>query len=102
MGLTKRNPYISHWELQYWYFERAILIKVDVIHNVICNFHNTEENLRYGHAINANGNSSTCVYYFSKFQQIIIFQNSTNKIEFHTHRYINITRFVFIFNMRNF
>ena len=31
----------------------------NMIHNVICNFHNTEENLQYRHAV--------CVYYFSKF-----------------------------------
>ena len=37
----------------------AILMKINVIHNVICNFYNTERNLQYGHAINANGHSST-------------------------------------------
>ena len=37
------------------YFEREILMKINVIHYFICNFHNTEGNLQYGHAINANG-----------------------------------------------
>ena len=50
------------------FLEKAILIKINVINNVICNFHNTEGNLQCGHAINANGHSSMCVYYFSKFQ----------------------------------
>ena len=44
-----------------------IIIKINEIHNVICNFHNTEGNLQYGYAINANRHSSTCVYYSSKF-----------------------------------
>ena len=64
-----------------------------MIHNFICNFHNTEGNLQYGHAINANGHFSTCLYYFSKFQ----FQNLTNKIEFRTHPYINVAKMFFIF-----
>ena len=41
-------------------------MKINVIHNVICNFYNTESNLQYGHSNNANGHSFTCVYYFSK------------------------------------
>ena len=44
------------------------LMKINMIHNFICNFHNTEVNLQYGHAINANGHFSICLYYFSKFQ----------------------------------
>ena len=46
--------------------------------------------------------SSTYMYYFSNFPKIILFPKSKNECKFHTHPYINIAKFFFIFYMRVF
>ena len=74
-----------------------------MINNVICNFHKTEANFQYGRAVffYILLYSSTCVLFF-KIPVNDPISEFNKKWKFHTHPYINIAKFFFIFDMHIF